>query len=212
MKFTLIKVIFARYHIIVKTLFIKQKYDITGPVYDSNFLTEKPFDILNRFKWKSGHPFQFGLKFKFEFKVVDNYKLFSWQLSDKLINKQRQDYIDDFYSNKNLPHVLDLDLSKYDLIFTSNPFLPIELINTYRDILFISEPAEHWDESIYLHDNNYDLMWNHTPRSAKHQIPVKKLYSAKKMFYRPYMTDYKSMQSLFDFSMGISAAKSCKMG
>ncbi len=181
----------------MKTLFVKQKYDITGPVYDCSFNAEQPLDILKLFKWKSGHPFQLGLQLNFDFKIVENHKLFSWQGKANLIKDNRIKEINNFYEGITIPSIHEINFDDYDLIFTSNPFIPKSIIEKNKSKLFISEPAEHWDESIYLYDNSYDLMWNHTPKAAKHQIPTKELRSAKKSFNRPYLTSLDNMRSIF---------------
>ena len=181
----------------MKTLFVKQKYDITGPVYDCSFAKQQPLEILKLFKWKSGHPFQLGLQLKFDFKIVKNHHLFSWQSNENLIQDKRIKDLDQYYEGVDLPVIHEINFDDYDLIFTSNPFIPREIIENNKSKLFISEPAEHWDKSIYLHSNSYDLMWNHTPKRAKYQIPTKELRSAKKSFNRPYLTSFNNMQHIF---------------
>lgn len=181
----------------MKALFVKQKYDITGPVYDCSFEREQPLEILKLFKWKSGHPFQLGLRLNFDFKIVENHKLFSWQSQANLIQDNRIKDINNFYEEINIPSIHEINFDEYDLIFTSNPFIPKNIIENNKSKLFISEPAEHWDESIYLYNNSYDLMWNHTPKEAKYQIPTKELRSAKKSFNRPYLTSFDNMQHIF---------------
>ena len=180
----------------MKSLYIKQKFDITGPLNTCSFNVNDPIEILKLFKWKSGHPFQMGSKLKMDFIVVENHKLFNWQEESNLLNHNRREFIKSIY-NEELPNIYDVDLDNYDLILTTNPFLPKEIINNNSEKLFITEPSEHWDRSLYEYENSYDLLWNYVPKEAKYQIPVKKPICAKRFFSRPYLTDYQEMQKLF---------------
>jgi len=180
----------------MKSLFLKQKYDITGPYQNCSFAKNDPKEILELFKWKSGHPFQFGSKLNMDFIIVDNYKTFNWQKEENLVNTSRRIEIDHLYQEE-LPTVYDIDLNEYNLIFTSNPFLPADVIESNKEKLFITEPSEHWDKSLYEFINSYDLFWNYVPKEANYQIPQKKPNSAKKVFTRPYLTDHVFMRNLF---------------
>ena len=74
----------------MKSLFLKQKYDITGPYQNCSFAKNDPREILELFKWKSGHPFQLGSKLNMDFIIVDNYKTFNWQKEENLVNASEE--------------------------------------------------------------------------------------------------------------------------
>ena len=129
-----------------------------------------------------------------DFIIVDNYKTFNFQKEENLVNASRRVEIDNLYQEE-LPTVYDIDLNEYNLIFTSNPFLPTEVIDSNKEKLFITEPSEHWDKSLYEFTIP-TIYFELCSKGSKLSNTSKKTNSAKN-FSRPYLTDHVFMRNLF---------------
>jgi len=176
----------------MKILFLRQASDAACPfeTYDQDvFLDKKKF--LSLFKWKAGGHYQFFLSKNPDYKIIKDYKLYSYH---QQWNKSFTDTV--LQSLQWSIESSDINYHDYDVVITSNPFLSENIIKENKKTLFVTFIEEHAFFDLYHIKNNYDIFINHTPSGERQRCPPKCLF-AKEEVLLPYYTDISKIRKVF---------------
>ena len=176
----------------VKILFLKQASDAGCPfeIYDESVFLDKE-NFLSLFRWKAGSHYQFILSKNPEYKIIKDYKLYSYH---KQWAKSFMDTV--LQSLEWSTESSDINYSDYDVVITTNPFLSENIILENTKTLFVTFIEEHAFPDLYYIKNSYDAFINHTPPEERTKCPPKCLF-AKDEILLPYYTDIAKIRSVF---------------
>jgi hypothetical protein len=144
----------------IRTLFVKQQHDFSGPWSSYTFEEGIEKEILNTFHSKVSL-YEMLLYFKADVAIIPTQINSPW-LNRFLSNKE---YVDFVNNNVNGINLFELDLSKYDLIISHDPILYPYLSHIkkqYPNIILAYILAEHTSWQMHQLGLDYDLYLDHT--------------------------------------------------
>lgn len=168
-----------------KILFLTSNTHWGGPWFSFNFNDTTIDEILNNSFGKAGHPIPMICLYKMDVIIVDNNDLINVDVINYNMHTTQQcsnnykKYMKKIYKLKDVP------FSKYNIIYTEDEIIPKNIINDYKNILFVFNASEN-----YFNKKNYDLFINHTQIAFPHCLNTFKKYiiNNRKSIYIEYRT------------------------
>ena len=147
----------------IKTLFIKQGLDIVGPRTSYGWADGIEENLLDAFKGKVSL-YEMLVYFKADYAIVPTQIMAPWLKS--LYSAEFEQEMNN--TTTNVRALDSLDLGKYDLVITHDPFLRNvpELKQQYPNTVFAYILAEHTSWQLHSLGFEYDLFLDHTYNSG----------------------------------------------
>jgi hypothetical protein len=169
----------------IKILFLKSNTHWGGPWFSFNFKDTTIDEILNNSFGKAGHPIPMICLYKMDVIIVDNNDLINVDIINYNIHTTQQCANNYKKYMKNIYKLKDVPFNKYNIIYTEDEIIPKNIIDNYKNILFIFNASEH-----YFNKKNYDLLINHTQMAFPHCLNTfnKYITNNRKSIYIEYRT------------------------
>ena len=135
----------------IKILFLKSNTHWGGPWFSFNFKDTTIDEILNNSFGKAGHPIPMICLYKMDVIIVDNNDLINVDIINYNIHTTQQCANNYKKYMKNIYKLKDVPFNKYNIIYTEDEIIPKNIIDNYKNILFIFNASEH-----YFNKKNYD--------------------------------------------------------